>query len=74
MTNIKFKCRYCGGLTFDDDYGNCAACGAPRDPDDLDNYIGASIPVQTPQWMVCTSSASYISMDTDTPYPFLMVT
>jgi ribosomal protein L37E len=25
-----FGCSYCGGVTFNDDRGNCCACGAPR--------------------------------------------
>jgi ribosomal protein L37E len=25
-----FRCSYCGGETFNDDRGNCCACGAPR--------------------------------------------
>ena len=26
----KTFCKYCHGVTFDDNYGNCIACGAPR--------------------------------------------
>lgn len=26
-----FRCSYCGGETFNDDRGNCGACGAPRE-------------------------------------------
>ncbi len=28
--NSKTQCGYCGGYTFDDRAGNCAACGGPR--------------------------------------------
>lgn len=27
----KERCSYCKGKTHDDIYGNCSACGAPRD-------------------------------------------
>lgn len=28
----RHECSYCHGFTYDDDYGNCIACGAARDP------------------------------------------
>ena len=30
MPDDVFECVYCGGYTYNDDRGNCAACGAPR--------------------------------------------
>lgn len=27
----KYACSYCKGKTYDDIYGHCSACGAPRD-------------------------------------------
>lgn len=29
-TTEKHYCSHCGGYTYDDQYGNCSACGAPR--------------------------------------------
>jgi len=31
-------CEYCQGYTTDDSYGNCAACGAPRQPPSGERY------------------------------------
>lgn len=30
----KYSCPYCHGVTYDDERGNCSACGGPRGEDD----------------------------------------
>lgn len=34
----KHSCLYCGGFTFDDERGNCCACGAPRAEECMETF------------------------------------
>jgi ribosomal protein L37E len=31
----KVQCDYCNGVTYDDERGNCIACGAPRSAENV---------------------------------------
>ncbi len=42
----KTKCEYCGGVTTDDEQGNCSACGAPRS---MENHYASMAGMHNPQ-------------------------
>ena len=58
MQQVKTNCKYCHGVTFDDDLGHCAACGAPRSQDDIPYQYSPPAWGLPTGWTSSTRSAS----------------
>lgn len=51
---IKCLCDYCHGITYDDDRGNCIACGAPR------SIVNVGAMPQVPEYLRAFQATSLI--------------